>query len=660
MRQRIHHDPAVKEFEAFMDFSGGLNTEDSNERLNDNEFPILENVDLSGRASCRRRTGRVQLARKAGNAQGAFFYHRKNANIPNIILAISGRLYLRRAGFEEPQEIPITHNGEPFTFQATLPVEAVQFGTVLYIATGTRLVQVEYDDVTFLFSAQTVEPYSPTVLEAIYIGTNALADNPDAYIQDGVTANLEVAGIKPQRRSGVVNTNNAMVAYVNKPASITSVDYKWEYKESSASTWTLGRDWTNGSSGKTWDFNVTAPGKYDIQVTVRNNASQSTTAKYVLANYQMNPVEDKHNDPYPFAGIQRCRRILLHWDRLIIYGDDYAPFQCYVSDLLNPRYFPTTNIINFDIGKQEAITAMVRFRSMLIVFTKTTVHTLLGKAPDGSEPYRRFLIHEGIGCVAPWSAKVVGNVVLFLSEDGIYSLIPNQYNLETLNVRRVDAQIKGEVLPTANACAVVHNSQYWLCFPERSVLYRFYYEQGMWVKDVSDKLNFQQFLQYGDDVFNLTTDGTLYIHDKEVFTDDGEIYVMDVESKLLDLSATFNQKKLKRLYVVAKHFVENIELFVYVYADSAAVLKPESGKVVIDGEGYVSWVQTVESNMHFYSGTTLGTWLLGYAPLGDIDLSVQRAIVRGKCRRVRVRFQHKQDTPCEIYGFGLEFKLKKP
>lgn len=656
-RQNILPNPALKLFEAYMDFSGGLNSETSNERLHDNEFPILDNVDLSSRGSAKRRTGRRKIAEIPGNGQGVFYYYRQNQPKPDLILAVSGRLYVIENGSTTPVEIPITDNGKPFTFQTTLPVEAVQYGTDMFVATGTKYVELKYD--TTLnppqWTAKTVTPYTPSVMEAIYIGTNGLADNPDAYVQDGISAQLEVVGIKPDKRTGVVNQTVTMVAYINKPASVSSVDYKWEYKKASDTDWTLAKDFTAGAKTQTFLFDTAT--SYDIRVTIRQTGQTTPTPQYSLTNYKVNQVEDKiANNVKPNSGIQRCRKIILHWDRIILSGDDTNPYQIYISDLSNPRYFPVTNTISFDTGKQEAITSMVRYRDMLVVFTKTTIQTLVGKSPDD---YRRSLIHDGIGCVAERSAKVTGNTITFLSAEGIHALKPNQLALEVMNVQRIDYPIKSAIVPDKDACAMVYDSQYWLCFPNQSVIYRLYYDDGMWVRDKSSKLNLVHLSHYGEDVYELTKDGKLYQHDSTLYTDDGEVYDMVVESKFLDLSASFNYKKLKYLYVLAKHFTDNVDLKVYVKADSALVLTPESGKAEIV-DGYAVWTTNTEPNMHFYAGTVLGSWILGKTPLGDVVTSVQKARVRGKCRRVKVKFVHSQATPCEIFGFGLEFKQKKP
>jgi hypothetical protein len=183
----------------------------------------------------------------------------------------------------------------------------------------------------------------------------------------------------------------------------------------------------------------------------------------------------------------------------------------------------------------------------------------------------------------------------------------------------------------------------------------------MWVKDKSSKLNFNQFLQYGNTIYNLTTTGSLYKHDSTVYNDCGEIYEMNIETKSLDLSASFNHKKLKRLYILGRHYATaNVSFTVTVYADSAKVLDPSTGEAVIDSDGYTTYQVTTAPNVNFYAGSTFGSWLVGNSPFGDVNVSADKKSIQGKCTRVKIIYSHSQDGPCEIFGFGLEFKLKKP
>jgi hypothetical protein len=253
-------------------------------------------------------------------------------------------------------------------------------------------------------------------------------------------------------------------------------------------------------------------------------------------------------------------------------------------------------------------------------------------------------------------------------------LKPSAFRLDQLNVQRTDVKIKDEMLLDDEAVALSYDSQYWLCFPNNKILYRYYYEQGVWVKDVSDKLNITHFLQNGDDVFNLTADVKLYQHDTSVYNDAGFVYHMIVESKYFDLSKSFNFKKLRRLYVLGRCYdLYDVNFYTSVFADNTIVLDPETGYATVTPEGVATWVTVITPNVNFEHGTTFGfptgtpptytpatTWQLGFDELGHKYLSVQKSRIRGKCRRVKVLFVNSQDKEVELFGFGLEFKLKKP
>lgn len=664
-RQQTQFNPATKEFEAYLDFGGGHNSEVSNERLSDNEFPRMINVDNSGRGSAKTRSGRVeqsspgQAATK--KAQGIFNFYRADRADPDIIFATSGELWVWKRGGTAVNRLTIfdqeslNHN---FLFQSTLSIEAAQYQNNLFIATGTKLVEVTVDD--DFYTARTVMPYVPSAMEVIHIGTNALSSNPDSYIQDGIAQGsyIEAVGIKPQFRNGAVATDISMTAYINKPSGYVGVvEYKWEYKQSSETTWTVQHDFTPSLKANLMRFDGTTA--YDIKVTVRK-AGEGTELpdlkSYTLSSYVVKATMDP--PAFPVSGIQRCRKIMLHWDRLLMCADDLNPYQMYISDLQAPRYFPTSNTITFDFGKQEPITAVVRFQDLLVVFTRTTIQTLVGKSTD---TYARFMIHDGLGCIAGRTAAVVGNNIIFLSQDGVYALRPNPYRIETLNVQRIDQSIQHEIDTTqTDACAMSHDSQYWLCYPQSKKIYRYYYERKVWVLDESPKLNISQFLISANQVYNLTTDARMYRHDREVFTDAGVPYDMILESKFYDLSASFNNKKLKRLYILAKHYkTYDVDLSVTVKADSAIVLTPETMDIVEDTTNGWYWRTVISPNFEFPRGTAFGTWLMGETPFGDTELSVQQASVRGKCRRVKITIVSSSNTPCDLYGFALQFKLKK-
>lgn len=670
MRQNITPNFSQKVFESYMDFSQGLNSEIANEKLKDSESPILENVDISSNGSIKRRYGRAKKATfvAVNKSQGIFQYRRRSAGVLETFLigAIDGKLYVKDTAAGAWAEVIIkdTDGTTTITYQNTRPVEAAQYGDTLFIATGSYLCELTWTGSAW--SAKKVTPYLPTVMEAMYIGTNALAANPNSYIQDGNPGQLSVTGVQitdPTTSntiiSGAVNKPMNLTAFITKVLSGDTIEYQWEVKKSSDTTWPGTPEQAYDTTKKTWSYTPTVATTYDFKVTIRKQGTTTPTAVWTVTGYEIKATSDPTNKPLTVTGITTCNKIVLHYDRLILAGDTTSPSQIYITDLTNPRYVPTNNTVNFDTGKQEDITAIVRFQNNLIFFTTTSIQTLLGKSP---EDYERNLIHDGIGCVYGRTAHVVGNKVFFLSAEGLQALRPNPYRLENMNVDRIDFNIKSE-LEKANktdACAYVNNSQYWLCLPEASLIYRHNFESEAWAKDKSTKLTITHATILSDVVYEIDKKGVVYAHDKTVYSDDGEVYDMIIESKYFDLSSTFNYKKLKKLHVLSRGYTDHsVDLYVTMLADSAVILSPEGGHVQIVN-GYATWVATTSPNMIFASGSVLGTWEVGKTPLGDVQLFVNKASVQGKARRTKVRIRHSSNNSCEVYGYGFEFRLAKP
>lgn len=824
MRQNTNPTPEIKEFQSYLSYAGGHNSEISNERLRDDEFVVMQNVDLSSRDSAKRRGGRNQLYNITipYRVFGHFMYHRTGVQEPTHILAFNNRIYLYNINGYIPIKI-VDGTNIDWTYKTPnddIMLEAVQYGDTLFIATGTKLVEVTSSsfadfvagatyvlnevvvyngryykcttagvasdnfvqtgaftftngatawtmlDYTTVWTAKTVTPYTPSSQEVLYIGTNSLATDPNSYVQDAITSTLSVSGIVAQYRYGVINTDMNFNVYVGKPNSMAHIDVMWETKPSSlggavsgsyetatvvfnnnatadgsitltiggssatysalsavtketiagffrtangfdgwtrtgtgatviftadtvgskadasvltgltgvtvtvttnaqgsgVNNWTVVKGWTSDTNGgKSLKTQFTATDLYDIKVTVRDSSNKNTTATYTLSSYKVEATMNPENlVPVNTTGIQTCTRIRLHWDRLLLFGGSKNPFLMYISDLKNPRYFPTNNVLSFDTGKLEPINAVLRFQDYLVVMTTTTVQTLVGKDPAS---YARYLIHDTIGCIVGRTASVVGNKVMFLSYDGIMALSPNPYRVEIMSVKRSDTQIHSEVVSKVddkNACSMYHDNQYWVCFPASNVIYRYYHEYGVWVKDTSSKLDITNFIPYGGRVYNTTKLHGVLEHRDDTWADLDDVYTMEVDSKMYDLGYSFNYKKLRKMFLLARHFSTNTELYVKVYSDSDVILTPEHGEVqVINGGADTVWVSTTTPNMHFYAGSRVGSWILGKNPLGDIQISVQQASIQGKCRRIRYNVQHKENTPCEIFGVGFEFKKKK-
>lgn len=714
MRDNININSSLKLFESYRDFSGGLNTQQSNEMMKDNQVTIAENVDLALTSSIRKRTGRTLLAgthtgwAATSPIQGLFKFVNNFETV--LIAAVEGKLFYSRptdtsaTQYGNWVQISVTDAGSAFTFQTTDYVEAVQYGEWMYVATGTKLVrcQVYQTGATTTATGETVvDQYKPSSQEALYVGLNALNTNPLAYLVDNTTGGagtLEALGIGLVTPFFSINVANTLTAYVKTSAAdLPNVQYSWAYKLSSDTTWTDYPGYhPHNVAYKSLPFNLSTPGTYDVRCESKLGA---TTDEWILYGIEV----DAFPKPsiLPSSNIQKCRRILLHWDRLVLYdpkptttdGTTNQQDQIFISHVGEPRYFPTPNVISFSADTQQRVRKIVRYRNILLVFTPDTIQSLTGKSPAD---YVRSLVNNQVGAIWGGSVQVVENDVFFVSKMGIYAVRPNVYTQDNFNVAGLDVLIQDQfatefVAPdsvsgsgsvTAQVTSAVFENQY-ILYGTNGVSYRHYYDRRAWVTDTfSHLVTTNQVIRFGTPIvasfngeqtliepiikYNTSTSAVVSTDftalDKSVYTDNTVAYTMKIRTKYFDLSQAFNFKKLRKLYIIARLQEEDINLYTTVQADSAVILDPESGTAVVDPITHaVTWVTTTTPNFIFYAGTYLYTnFVSGTNPLGDNTLSVLKTNIRAKCRRVRLEFEHIDGTPCEIYGFGLEFRSKKP
>jgi hypothetical protein len=336
---------------------------------------------------------------------------------------------------------------------------------------------------------------------------------------------------------------------------------------------------------------------------------------------------------------------------------------------------------------------VVRYRNILLIFTPDTVQSLAGKSPDD---YVRSLVNNQVGAIWGNSVQVVENDVFFVSKQGIYAIRPNVYTQDNFNVAGLDVLIQDQfadefiatdaVTSSGSASAQVQStvfeSQY-IIYGLNGKIYRHYYDRRAWVTDtMSHLVSTNQVMRFSSPViasFNgvqtliepmikyntstsvvVSTDFTAL--DKSVYTDNGVAYTMKLRTKYFDLSQAFNFKKLRQLFIIARLQDDDVALSVTVQADSDVILTPDSGYISVDPlTGATTWVTTSTPNFNFYAGTILYTnFVTGLHPLGENTLAVLKTSIRAKCRRVRLEFKHTDGSECEIYGFGLEFRSKKP
>ena len=590
------------------------------------------------------RFGQVTPSNRKAIGQGYFRYYRPDGSFEALV-AVGGKLLLNGGD--------LTIEGLPDGFQKERMIEGVQYNNILYLATGTKLLQ--YDGTV----CKIVDPYTPQPLEALYVGLNGLAEFPDQFITDGEGSILQVNGVTVDKRKGVLNEESTFKGYITKPPTM-SVVYKWQVKRSEADTFIDQGEWVSDKKEFRYTFDEIAT--YDIRLLVKEASAPDTeVVNYTISGYSVTRYDE--NEVEDYSGIHSCNRILLHWDRIILYGDTSKKNLVYISHVKNPSYFPVTNTLAFETDRQEPITKIVRFRDFLVSFMPSNIQALYGKSP---QEYARAKIHTEIGCIAPESPAVLGNSIAFLAKDGAYVLKSFGNSESRMNVDRIDDKI-ANLLPnyteSVDACGIVHDSQYHVCFPQHKKRFRYYIESKNWTKDVSPYFDFCRMYEWqGDLVAQSKATGEVFQFDKDTYDDLGYVYEDRIETKSYDHNIPYNPKKFKELHLLMSLEKYDTNLSVDAYGDdSARLLTTDLSYITVEG-GEVRWNKKQEPNVKLHSGTVFGQWNLGKDGFGEIKVKTYKLRLLGgkKHKSCRVVLQHKEPKPYSLLGLGFVFKINKP
>lgn len=536
------------------------------------------------------------------------------------------------------------------SFQTTRPIEAVQYQDKMYIATGTKL--VVYDGLTFTVAV----PYAPTALEGLYYGFNALAADPVNYMTDGVSAGIQAAGMTFDKRYGIVNEPVTVSGYYLAPAGY-SMEYQYEYRTSdmTADTWTVGRAY---GTTKAWSFTPTKILDHQLRVTVRKVGTTTPTSFYMIPKYTVKAAPDPTELNPDTDNIDDCNRILVHADRIVFYGDDVNKDMIYISHIENPLYFPVPNCIRFENPKNESLQIVMKYRDKLVAMTDTTIQALYGTSPAD---YTKVMLNTQVGCIAPYSAVVVENVIYFLSYDGVYRLKQVGMTEDRANVDKIDTKISNLVPRDKDAYAVFHDLQYHLVFPSKKQRFRFYNEFGAWVMDESEKLNLSSLYIFDNSLYaQSVSTGDIFKFDKTVYNDDGYVYMEEIQTKGYHFGQPYHPKTMRQLLFSISPKMGDFKAKLSWYLDNVPKIEAVSGEAVVGQDGYVTWDSKEQDNINVLAGAKLGTMILGESVLGEMDKVLVKQSLNGKGYEVKFTLRQDKDGPNEIFGWSFIFKVKKP
>ena len=620
-KQPYFVDSSQKQMDVEGSFGGGMVTQAHPEKLRDDQLILVENADIVAGGVVQARGGYSQSnapsSAISGNVQGKFKY--QNIAGGQDLIAINGKLYTISGNTYTALTITGLTNS---TFQSTRNVGSVQYRDKLYFATGSGL--VVYDGTT----ASLVTAYAPTGLEALYIGTNGYAANPDTYLSDTTGAADVILGVTASTRYGVINQNITFTAYIQK-VTVDTLEYQFETKQVVSADYTVVQAW---GSSKTWTGNFSTKADYMIRVSMRKTGTTVTLSQYVIPRYKVNTTPDEKPEPgITFTNMSTCNRIFIHYDRMFMYGDSTNPDFLYISHLNKFDYWPRTNIIKVTDPLRGSLQKVVQYKNFLVCITDGSIQGIQGKSPAD---YDKFPIHTTLGTKNGDSVQVMKNYITFVGNDnGVYVLKSFTYAADDkLNVDRLDVNIMDVVsglLKTATrVLSAIYNNQYYLYIENSggNYIYRYYFELGVWVRD-STSLSFRT-MDNDNNVLTTTslTGGTVYKLSTTVFRDGtATAYNMRLLSKDYNFGYPHHRKKLKQYQILAK-------------------MTAQSG---------ISVGLYLDNNL-------LSTTMLNYDATQNTDAQKLKLMASGRFRYVKTDIQVFVNEAIQITGFTFVYKLNNP
>lgn len=583
-RQPYLVNTSVKQMEVFNDFSGGIITMEHPSKIADNAFQLMENVDLVAGGAVIQRGAYKKIADGGGSitgvSQGLFNYENLTGGL--TLEAVGGYLYKVINGvYSLLNIVNLT------SFQTTRPIEAVQVGNMMYIATGSGLVQ--FDGTT----ASLVTPYTPNADEALHTGLNALATDPESYIVDNNSAaSNDIVGLKCQYRYGLTNHYTAITAYVDKIATDT-LEYRFSTKLTTDTKYVMNQDW---STNKVFNHKYTKKADYSIMCEMRKQGTTAILDTYVLSKFRILSVSDPHPAPtINGADLNKCNRILFQYNRIWMYGDTGNPNNLYISQLNNFAYYPRTFTISIHDTYRGSLQSIVKYRGYAVAFTNHGVHMIEGQSPSD---YVVTPIHTVIGTLYPYSVQVIGNTIAFVGNDNrIYNLVPTYRTISAavMMVQSLDDKIRegrtssisGTMYFISQANKIlscVYNNQYYLYLggiAGNNYIYRYHFDTGVWTRDNVAQAMSQITVIYNTLLTSSDINGRVYQLSKGVYLDDvNTTFTVTIITKDYDYGMPYHKKKLKQAQLIAKT-KSDVTITLNLYGDDVQ-LNPTNNTAVGD------------------------------------------------------------------------------
>lgn len=413
-------------------------------------------------------------------------------------------------------------------------------------------------------------------------------------------------------------------------------------------------------------------------------------------------------DLQPIKSIETTNvKMLEHHGRLLIYDKNTMWF----SDLYKFDYFPNNNYVILPLRSDDEIVKIAYFRGSYIILTKHTLYRMSGVF--GTDEFNVTLINNAIGCISSKSVRSVNNNLVFLTNDGLYSLKQNYFMEGLENVEKINPQVEGVYPKASNIEALAYREQLLFFVKDKYDKYertiKQYYNTPI-AKNMFP-VSVDKYVKPITNIFNLGSNlisyrsGHFYIYDKgysDFMPPDVEeenrkdyMYKVTIITPRYSLGYPTHDKKYKNLYVNTR--TEKISpLSVTVYIDGYEYINPSKFEAIMNKDREIVYQQISDTNINMrharlglnpsedfteYSVqydeygqivgvTTSSTVLLepvynvndfevGVDKLGTQEYQTHKLVISGKGKSISFKIEHMVNEMFVIHNLGILHKLGK-
>lgn len=366
--------------------------------------------------------------------------------------------------------------------------------------------------------------------------------------------------------------------------------------------------------------------------------------------------------------VKKCKYIAQRGQRLFATGHPTQPNALFFSEPGRPEYFKQLSVVNATTDDADVTTGLKEYHGALLVFKTRSIFAWFGYDPKSDVEFQRLNTHTGTRAIN--TVINVANYLFFLGSDNrVYALLGREKDvISTVDIGKNINPMLDKIVYKADHslnphCAVYIHDKYLLSVPTDNpdvcdlvvVLYGNRIRQdysapaviytgwnvNCWIHSLDDTL------YSGSGIAN----GNIYKHFTGALSDNGEdipvvMRTAYMDSKLSDTEYIKN-KKYRRGYLVLKQYIE-------IKTGTIKITPYVDGVLATSMTGEITEVSPDEALIWDLREWDIHNW--DYA-----EVVTRRFDIRAKGKRMEIEFTTSiNGTKLEVYGFGIEFKIKKP